>query len=104
LNISELAARVLDIIPDARHWAKGSMRGGWGHERYCVLGAVAKCLNSGSAIDVQAKAAFEAAVCDKADELFPRSGGSWNSVPSFNDAGQTRYAHVRQVLEKLRAG
>jgi len=97
-KVSALAEAVLGRIPDFRHWVKGSSRGGRTGERYCVLGALQEVAPNQEMANLFAKE-FVA----KADELFP-SAVHWRDVPHFNDAAHIRYADVRTVLEKLRAG
>jgi hypothetical protein len=108
-EISALADAVLELIPDHRHWIKCAPQGGWNNERHCVISAAVQVAGNSKLV-----MAFQVAFIKKADELFPQRQysnelgqfltGSWLGIPQFNDADCTRYAHVRQVLEKLRAG
>jgi hypothetical protein len=98
-NVSALAAAVLERIPDFRHWVKGQYRGGAFEERYCVMGALREVTQNKKMLAV-----FNEEFTAKADELFPSRLEHWRDVPAFNDAAHIRYADVRTVLEKLRAG
>jgi len=101
-TISEVAQGVLEVMPGARFWVKGSYSGGLGDERHCVEGAR-------RLVVLPAGGQFAEAFQRVASEQFPGRHIKLRKDPvsyvvGFNDHPDTRYADVRLILEKLAAG
>ena len=96
MNTAEIAAAILEIIPDEKHWVKGAARMG---DRRCVLDALT-CVPARH----QERRNFISAFRCQASELYPRISAVQVDVPAFNDHPDVTYTEIRTVLEKMRAG
>ena len=114
MRTAEIAARVLEIIPDESHWIKGFSHDSQG--RHCVLGGLdvimrEEAVDSGTYLVCALYAGrFAAAFLATARELYPdlcaymrEDASAGPATASFNDDPDVTYGHVRTVLEKIRA-
>jgi hypothetical protein len=100
MKLSDIASRMLEIIPAHRYWIKHQLTGGAMGERKCLYGAL-RCVP----VTFDRSVDFENHFLDLVREMFPGldcEGG--RGLAGFNDHPGVRYDDVRTVLEKIRAG
>lgn len=96
----EVAAAILDLIPNYRRWMKNEEAK---RNRHCLVGAVAYLR-----LEPQVEQSFGNRLCQVIRDQYPErfaSSSHWaTEAVIFNDHDRTRYGDVRLVLEKIAAG
>ena len=109
MDAAEVAERMMEILPDSRHWTKGNLRK---YGRLCLWGA--RAVAAGIVIragmteeDIERLLGddeYMIAVADVILENYPdRHDPHYQVIVGFNDHDDTRFTDVRAILEKAAA-